>query len=265
MINLIRADLFKMRKSKAIKVLCAISTVSAVIMAVMAYMIPQGKIHPDFAELGFMFSDISMIAILGAVMAGVLICGDFSNKTIHDAVATGSSRSTVIVSKGIVFLCAIGCLLLPYIIVIGIGLSSGSEFSMGNSALGFLNLLTTNAGTVLSASEIGKLLAVIFTLIIVYMAQLSICVPLAFVIKKPGFLVGLNYGVSMLSGQLTGFRESSKLFKSIFDCTPFGGKYVFITLDTGIGYIFKAIAVSLIFIIIMFFIAYRTFRRAEIK
>jgi len=43
MYNLIRADLFKLRKSMTIKILFGITTVSAVVMAVMAYLIPQGK------------------------------------------------------------------------------------------------------------------------------------------------------------------------------------------------------------------------------
>lgn len=265
MINLIRADLFKMRKSKAIKILFGITTVSAVIMAVMAYLIPQGKIDPNMSGMAFMFSDISMMNILGAVIAGVLICSDFNNKTIHDAIATGSSRSTVIVSKAIAFFCAIAVLLLPYAIITGIALGTGYEFSIGKGVLGFMNLMTTDGGTGFSASEIGKLLAVMITLIIVYMSQLSVCVLLAFVLKKPVFVVAINYGFSILWGQLTILRDSSQVFKSIFDCTPFGGNYAFITLDTGIGDIFKAITVSLIFIIVMLAITYSAFRKSEIK
>jgi len=265
MYNLIRADLFKLRKSKTIKILFGITTASAVIMAVMAYLIPQGKIDANMTGIGFMFSDISMMNILGAVIAGVLICGDFNNKTIHDAIATGSSRGTVIVSKAIVFFCAIAVILLPYVIITGIALRTGYEFSMGKALLGFLNLLTSEAGTAFSASEIWKLLAIMVTLIFVYMAQLSICIPLAFVLKKPVFVVAINYGFSILWGQLTGLRDSSQVFKSIFDCTPFGGNYSFLTLDTGNGDIFKAIAVSLIFIIVICAATYRTFRKSEIK
>lgn len=101
MYNLILADLFKLCKTMAIKILFGITTVSAVIMAVMAYMIPQGKIGASMTGIGFMLSDISMISILGAVIAGVFICGDFDNKTIHDAIASGCSRGEVIGSNRI--------------------------------------------------------------------------------------------------------------------------------------------------------------------
>lgn len=265
MYNLILADLFKLRKTMAIKILFGITTVSAVIMAVMAYMIPQGKIDASTTGIGFMFSDVNMMSILGAVIAGVFICGDFDNKTIHDAIASGCSRGEVIGSKAIVFCCAIVFILLPYAIVTGIALGTGSKFSMGSAVLGFLHLLTSEAGTDFSASEIWKLLVVILTLIIVYVAQLIVCVPLALVLKKPVLVVAIFYGFSILCGQLMGLRNSSKVFDRIFAFTPYGGNYPFVTLDTGTGDIFKAISVSLIFIIAMLAVTYCAFRKSEIK
>ena len=265
MYNLILADLFKLRKLMAIKILFAITTISAVAMSVMAYLIPQGKIDASMTGLGFLFSDVSIMGILGGVVAGILICGDFDNKTIHDAIASGCSRGTVIVSKAMVLCCALGFILFPYAIATGIAISTGYKFSMGSVAIGFLNLLTSEAGTALSASEILKLLIVMLTLMILYMAQLYICVPLAFVIKKPVFVVAITYGVSILSGQLYRLAASSALFDRIFACTPYGGKYGFITLNTTVGYIFQTIAVSLIFMIVMLAVTYSVFRKSEIK
>ena len=265
MYNLIRADLFKMCKSMAIKVLFGITTVSAVAMAVIAYLIPQGKITASMTGIGFLFSDIDTISILGAVIAGIYICGDFDNKTIHDAIANGCSRLAVIVSKAIVFFCAIGFILLPYAIVTGIALSTGSKFGMGSVSIGFLHILTSEAGKVFSAVEIWKLLAAMLTLVIVYMAQLSICVPLALVLKKPVLVVAIFYGFSILSGQLAGLADSSPVFSRILACTPYGGNYTFVTSNTGMGDIFKAISVSMIFIIVIIAVTYCAFRRSEIK
>lgn len=265
MFNLIRADLFKLRKSMAIKVLFGITTVSAVLMAMMAYWIPQSKIEASMTGIGFMFSDVNMISILGAVIAGIFICGDFDNKTIHDTIANGSSRGTVIVSKTIVLGCALAFILLPYAIITGIALGTGSEFNMGSVAVGFLHLLTSEAGTTLLASDIVKLLAVILTLIIVYFAQLSICVPLAFLLRKPVLVVPIYYGFSILTAQLSRLADSSPVFDRIFSSTPYGGNHTFITLETVAGDFFKAIAVSLAFIIIIIAITYGMFRRTEIK
>ncbi|SED13278.1 ABC transporter permease [Paenibacillus sp. GP183] len=265
MFNLVQADLFKLRKSKAMMILLGITTISAVAMAVMAYLIPQGKVEASMTGIGFMFSDINIISILGGVTAALLICGDFDNKTTHNAIATGSSRGAVIISKAIVLGIALAFILLPYAIITGIALSTGSEFSMGSVAVGFLHVLTSVDGTTLSASGVLKLLAVMLTLMIVYVAQLSICVPLAFILKKPIFVVAIYYGFSILSAQLIKLSESSAVFDRIFSSTPYGGNYAFVTLNTGTGDMVKAIAVSLGFIIVMLAVTYRAFRKSEIK
>jgi len=265
MYNLIRADLFKLRKSMAIKILFGITTVSSITMALMAYLLPQGKIDASMTGMGFMFSDVNMISILGAVLAGVFICGDFDNKTIHDAIANGYSRGTVIVSKATVFCCAIAIILIPYAIIIIITLSTGYEFSMGSASVGFLHILTTDAGKTFAASEMFKLLVVMLTLMIVYMAQLIICVPLAFVLKKPVLVVAIYYAFTIFCAQLMVLRGNSPVIDSIFSCTPFGGNYTFVTLNSAMGDILKAISVSLVFMIVMFVVTYSAFRKSEIK
>lgn len=265
MYNLILADLFKLRKSMAIKILFGITTVSAVLMTVMAYHISQGNMDKGMSGVGFMLSDINMLSILGAVMAGIFICGDFDNKTIHDAIACGFSRGAVVVSKAMVFCCAIAFILLPYAITTGIALSTGSKFSMGSVAVGFLHLLTSEASAAFSASGIWKLLAVMLTLVIVYLAQLSICVPLSLVLKKPVLVVAIYYGFTILCAQLSGLRASSTLVDSFFTFTPYGGNYSFLTIDTAWGDIFKAISVSFIFMIVVLAATVRTFRKSELK
>lgn len=265
MYNLIMADLYKIRKSKAIKVMFGITTVSAVMVALVAYLMPQGKIDASTTGMWFLFSDVSMISMLGAAAAGIFICGDFDNKIIHEAIATGNSRSSIIIAKALAFFCSLAMLLMPYVIVTIIALSTGQKFSIGNAALGFLNVLTSGSGQSFSAATIGKLLIVILALIIVYLAQLSICVPIALVIKRPILVVVINYGLSMLCGQLMGLKNTPKVFDNIFALTPYGGKYPFLALNTGAGDIIKAIAVSLIFMVVMLAITHCLFRKTEIK
>ncbi len=265
MYNLIRADLFKMRKSLMIKVLFGITFLSAVIIAVIAYMIPKGKIDPGMAETFFLFSDINMISILGAVISGVLICGDFDNKTIHSAVASGCSRGSILLSKAIVLFSAMIFILLPYIIITVMALSTGAKFSMGSVGVGFLSILIQESGTAFMASEIFKLLIVMLTLIIVYAAQLSICIPFAVVLKKPVLVVAVYYGLTILFAQLTRLKNSFPTFESIFSCTPFGSIYTITKTDVGVLDIVKSISGSLVFIIVMLAVAYNMFKKSEIK
>lgn len=265
MYNLILADLFKLRKSMAIKILIGITTVSAVVMAVFAYLVPQGKIDASSAGIGFLFSDASMISLIGAVIAGIFICGDFDNKIIHDAAAGGCSRLAIILSKTAVFFCALTFVLIPYAVITAIGISSGSKFSLGSMAAGFLHVLTSNAGNSISASGIWKIIGLMLVLVILYWAQMSICVPLAFALKKPVLIVPINYGFSILYPQLMKIAERNKALDRIFALTPFGGNYELMTLNTKTGCIIKATFVSIIFIIVMTAVTYLVFRKSEIR
>jgi ABC-2 type transport system permease protein len=265
MLNLIQADLFKLRKSIAIKVLLAITTVSAALMAVIAYLIPLGKLNDSMTGIGFLFSDVNVMGILGGCVAGLYICGDFDNKTLQDAVANGYSRGAIIVSKAVLLGISLAVILLPYAVITVIFLSTGYEFSMGAVAVGFLNVLTSDWDTLLTAPQVLKMLAVFLTLIIVYVAQFSISVPLAFVLKKPILVVAICYGFSILSAQFVRLSESSPVFKNIISSTPYGGSHAFITLDSSAGDMFKAIAVSIIFMVVVLAFTYSIFRKAELK
>ena len=265
MLNLIQADLFKLRKSMAIKVLVGITTFSSIVMVLMAYLIPKGTIDKSMTGIGFMFSDINMMSIIGAVIAGIIICGDFDNKVIHTAISSGYSRGTVILGKSIVFLISIGILLIPYALVTVISLNSGSAFSMGSVGVGFLNLITRNSGITMTSGYVGKLAVVMITLIIVYAAQLSICIPISLTIRRPVFVIAIYYGITILFAQLVGIKDKFRVLSDIFSWTPYGGNYTFLTLDSGAGDILKALIVSLAFIAIMMLVSYSVFRKAEIK
>lgn len=265
MLNLIRADLFKLMNSQAVKVLIGLTAASAIISAVMAYLIPLGKIDTRMTGIEFMFSDMNMICILGAVVAGMIVCGDFDNKTIHNAIAGGSRRSAVIVSKAAALAVALVLLLLPYAIVTAVGLGTGYTFDVGSVGIGFLHLLTAESGTIVGMAETGKLSAIMLTLIIVYIAQLSLCVPLAFFLKKPVFVVAIYYGFSVLCAQLAGVSESSPMFNRIFSATPYGNQHTFMTLETTAGDMARTIGIGAIFIVIMLTVTYMAFRKSEIK
>lgn len=265
MYNLIIADLFKIRKSKAIKVLFGITTLSAVAMLTIAYLIQQGKIDKSMNGIGFLFSDVNMMSILGATIAAIFICGDFDNKLIHEAIATGNSRINVLFAKIIVFCATLLFILLPYIIAVVIAIGTGYKFSMGSIGVGFLNLLTVESGKSFSEVVGLKLIGAIVTLIIVYLSQLSICIPLALVIKKPVLVVVIYYGFTILSAQLVRLGDNSQIFHNILACTPYGGNYSFVVASTAYSEFFKAICASLLFMAVMFTFAYIGFRKSEIK
>jgi ABC-2 type transport system permease protein len=262
MLNLIQADLYKLIKSTSMKILFGIATACSVIMAVFAYLIPQGKIEASISGIGFMFSDVNVISILGGIIAGIMICRDFDNKTIHDSIAHGNGRGIVIMSKASVLAIALAVILIPYAIVTFITLGTGSEYDMGSVAVGFLHLLTAESASALSGAEFVKIAALMLTLVIVYAAQLSICVPLAFMLKRPIFVMAIYY---VLTAQLIRFSQESPAFDRVFSLTPYGGKHAFVTLDTSAGDLIQTLVISLAFMAVMVAVTYGAFRKSEIK
>lgn len=263
MINIIRADLFKIRKSITIKILFLIACICTVSMMMIAYSVAQGNMESDISGIGFLLSDVDVISILGGVCAAVFICGDFDNKAINDAVARGCSRLSVIVGKSVVLAGTVIMLLIPYAVAVGIGIGTGSEFSLATPGLGFLNLLMKMGGTDLTAAQILKLIGAMLLQLLVYAAQLSLCLPLAFVFRKPVVVIAVYYAFSLFSGQLNALAKNSKLLSKLFELTPYGCKYPFTTLSE--GSILKTILVSLIFIAVMIALTFAAFRKAEIK
>lgn len=264
MFNLISADLFKIRKSISIKVLVAITALCAVAMTVMARLIPQGALDKSVSSLVFLFSDINVAGILVGVIAGIFICGDFENQTIHDAIAGGHGRGSVLISRTVTFYCSVLAILLPYAIVTSIALGTGAKFGPVSPSGTFLHLLTA-PGAPVSGAQAGKLIAVIITLIVLYAGQMSICIPLAIVLKKPVLVIAINYGVQILCGQLAQIAHTSSSFNTVYSLTPYGTSYMQAALNTPAGDLVKSLAVSAGFMLIMVLLAYTAFRKAEIK
>lgn len=265
MLNLYLSDLYKLRKSTAMKVLLGIAIICAVTVAIMAFEIYKGSISKNLLGINFLLSDISMVNILGAVIAGVFICGDFDNRSIHEAIANGNSRGALLVGKTLSFITALLAVILPYAIVTGVAIGTGSKFSMGTATAGFAHLLTNEAGKNFTAAMTGKLLLVMLTLIIVYIGQLSLCILFSILFKKPVVVVALSYVLGILSGQLQTLKNASKVFERVISCTPFLGDYNFLSIDSSSGDLFKAAAVSILFAAVILLITYFIFRKSEIK
>ncbi|MFS0722493.1 ABC transporter permease [Paenibacillus sp. 1P07SE] len=260
MVNLIWAEWYKLRKSVAIRILIFITGICAVVMALFAHLIAEGKMAESMGNLGFMFSDMNVISILGAVIAGVYICGDFDNKTIHHMIAGGKSRGTVVAGKAVIIACGLVLILLPYVIVTAAALMSGLAFDMQAAGLGFLNLLSAMPGT-FSAAEAGKLAALMLTLIIVYIAQLSITLPLALMLRKPVLVIVIYYAFSILCGQLAGLGG----LDTWLNLTPYGTDHVLLGADSGYAEMLQSIGISVVFVLAMLLLSYLVFRRAELK
>lgn len=113
MLNLIKSELFKLRRQKLMAVLfAAVIAISAFSAFSELNFTAAGRIG---GKAGFAnaFQDIFMFFIV-AVFAGFYIGSDFSNRTIQSALAGGHRRFDIILSKTAVFSVNASLLLLLY-------------------------------------------------------------------------------------------------------------------------------------------------------
>lgn len=262
MFNLIRADLYSIRKSKVIKILFCIVSVCSITMAVVSHLMAVGKVSLDSAGNASALGEPMMMSLIGAVLAGVFICGDFENKTIHDAISCGSGRRTIIVSKAISYFIVIAFMMIPYFVVTIIGVCMDFEYTLYMRS-SFLGILSNVSSIEVASQMIFKILAITLTLMLVYASQMSICVALSFLIRKSILTVGICFGIPLLINLIMGLGNNVQILADFFSYTPFTMGYI--TLDAAASDFIKPIVVSIGFIIVLLAITYSGFRKSEVK
>jgi ABC-2 type transport system permease protein len=265
MFNLIQSDLFKLRKSKAVKVCFCITTLCAIFLVIISHLISNGTLGMSVSGNASLLSDIVVMSTIGSVIAGLFICNDFENKTINATISCGFGRGTLLISKSLVYFLVMAMMLLPYCVVTIIALAFGTKFGTPFMASVFLDILSSEAGAVFSVAMFAKVITIMLTLTIVYAGRLSICVLLAFLLKKPALVVGAGFGLSLVCDLFVGLRGNLGPLGKLLGYTPFAQGYTVLTMNSGAETLLKAIVCSIIFIVVIISIVYSVFRKTEIK
>lgn len=266
MINIIQADLYKLKKSKPIKILFLIMWAAAAIVTLVSYLVAQGKVGIEISGPISGLSDVMTIAIVGPFLAGIYICSDFSNKSINDAISScGISRGVVIISKAIVLYLLVLLMILPYAVVTIIAFSTGAEFSEPFSASIFLHILANQIELDLTGAVFGKMLVIMFVMMLAYASQMSIGILLAFIVRKTSLVIFLGFGIILVLQILGGLGTEISFIENILSFTPFSVNNQVLIMDVEVDVILKAIGISLLFIVWILSITNGVFRKSEIK
>ncbi len=265
MLNLIRGEFYKLRKSISLKICFLLSCICAVAIILVSHFIAIEKMSADVSASASGLTEIVIVSLLGSLMAGILICSDFETKTIHDAVTCGKGRRTVVFSKAIVYVIIIALLLLPYLIATIIGFCTKAQYSSPFVASVFIRILYDGAGIPISPDSIVKIIMISISTMLVHAARLSICIPLAFKIRKPVVILAFGFTFNALIDLILGLFDDIPVISDVISITPFSRNFLMLTMESGAGIIVKAIISSIVFIMIMTIITAQTFQKAEIK
>lgn len=268
MINLMKADFYRMKRTKAVYILLAILTVCAVLATIFSYQMEHTQISKKLVQQASGLADMMTMVVAGPFLAGIVICSDFQTKTIHDSILYANGRRVVVFSKLLTYSMLIMSFLLPYALCTLVGFISGRTFSSTYShAIDsvFFSLLANETGAKADAANLGKMIAIIITVMLIYAARMSINIVLVYTIRKPVIVVGAGIAIQLILSLVGPLSLTSDLGEALIGWTPFASYGSVLTLDAEWGKIISTAGVSLAFLGMINAITGGVFQNADIK
>lgn len=260
MINLIHADFYKLRKTLAFKVCLLITIGCAAILTFLSHGMATGTLEVQ-SSVASGLSDAFMVSVIGSLFAGILICNDFDSKNIHDEISCG--RGSIVVSKTVIYTIVIILFVLPYAIAGFVAFVSKGSFTMDYNFSTYTAVMANSTGMAVDGNAIFKVIRLLLVSVILHAAKLSICIPLAFKVRKSVIVTVIGVVFFCVIDSIINVLVDVPVVGEILKFTPFS--YNLLPMTISEGELLKICLVSTGFIIIMAFVTYRLFRKAEIK
>ena len=260
MLNLLRVDFYKLRKSIVFKVCFLVSLICSVALAVVAHQAAVGNLDIAASSASGL-SDIFIFSILMPFAIGMLVCGDFENKDIHAEISLG--RGTIVVCKSIVALVTSLLITLPYMVVGLLCFISQGEFSQLFAYSTYLSIMCNTLGESVSAAAVGKAIARMLVMGLIYASAFSISLPIAFKVRKPIIAIIIGEVFAFCSAFVIELLHSIPGVKKLIELTPY--YHTNLPADVTNGGLVKCTVISLAFLALMIGSSYLIFRKADVK
>lgn len=265
MINLIKADFYKINRSVIYKVLFLVSTVCAVVTAIVSHLIYTGDLTTASAASAAMLTDVVILSLINCVLAGQLICGDFDNKLIQSSLTGCSGRFSVVCAKMVTYSIMVGIMTIPYAVASIIGFCLNMGYGAPFSASTYLKILFESNTVEFSVEALLKYILITVIMMLVYAAQIGFVFVLAFIMKNKALLVtAVGFIISTFIGMTTSI-VTSDAGENVLSCTPFSSDIYALGYETEAVTLVKIVVVCIAFLAAYTGIAYVFFRKSEIK
>lgn len=254
--NLLKAEMKKLGKSFPLKTIILAMCIIAVVTAASSLSYVDS---PMQQEMGMVFGgydaflmslrDVPILIILGIISVGIVVCGDFDNRTIQAEIYAGHTRGKIVVSKFIAMAVAYTVTLLPYPL---------GRLILQSIFYGF--------GAPTGLASLATLLTVFLVSVVIGVAISSVGVMIAFVVRKTVITVAASILLLLLGGNvLLSFGYSIPALGAVLDKTPLGlSKSLFANgyPATEMG---LAVFVCFATIVVIGIITTAAFKKAELK
>lgn len=252
MYNLIKFELYKLKKNKAFKI-CILLTVFIVFLTIRRFFSSttptyifrflykgqdygftvnnfRDRMHPQAIEfLNSAFGYIVLIEIMLMFIVAVVVIDEYSKGTIKSIIAYGHKRYKIYFSKLIAISIASG-------VLIGI-LLLGSVI---------VSIPIRGAGSNLSIESIIKILKFVFLVWLIFIDIVSIYICMAIIIRNKSLLIGIGMGYFILTIFLSGKESVFKYqqYTPLFNLMKIGMSYP--NTDTTLNIMFLCVATIII-------------------
>jgi hypothetical protein len=218
--NLIRADALTLRHSIGVRVSALTAVLAAGGYLLLAHLIATGTLDESASNSASALSDVMVVYLLGSLLVGMLVAGDFETRTIHDALLA-SSRATLVGAKTVGLLAVVTLLVAPYGLATLLGFVSGTEFAAFMPTT-FLDVVANEQGLAVDAGSVAKVAGIVVVTTLVYVARLSFCLPVAFAAKRPVAVMAVGFGGNFLLDFLAALAVDVPGLGTLVELTPFG-------------------------------------------
>ena len=175
--KLIKAEWFKLSKSKGYKILLLCNVLSILTSILLRV---AGAMSPGYEVLVISLTSILHHSVIGYLFAAVFVCSEFSNCTFGISLLCGSSRKKVVLSKIITYLTGMTILFLVYVCATTL-------------------VMTVANGFGISAKYIKEVILLLFCGIFGNMAIGSVIILVAMIARKAIVTIGIGIGLTYAS------------------------------------------------------------------
>src|SRR5699024_8877750 len=210
MINQLRGDLYAILRTGPVLLCLAVSVLAAALYTWLQHSLAVGDLGPEAASGVQVLSDALMVSLMGPLLFGALVAQPFETKSVHNSLLA-SGRGAFVGAKTLLTAAAVTALSLPYGIAALIGLATGEEFAP---------------------------------------AILSVCLPLAFRLRRPLVVMAVGFVWGFLADLIGTTAAGVDGLDALVRLTPFAQDHA-PAPDSTAGDMVGTLAVSLGFIALM--------------
>ena len=259
--QLLKATFYRMSKSMGVRIAMGLIWIAAICYYVLAGMLANGQFDATQAGSITAFGDAMILWLFGSLIIGFLVGNDFENKTIHGAIKFGRKR--IVQNYMLTFALLVLVMVLPYTIGSIACIASGADFTGAEGTI--ISIYMGNVFEYTQKTSVAKLVLSYITYAVVYIGQLSICVPVAVKMKKTVVVTAFGFFFGMITALIATLASKVDLLDNIYRLTPYHYGIGKIGVNADVTDMITGIIVSMCFTAIMGLVSWLIFKKSDIK